>query len=122
LTVRASFDNPKGPDGKRRLTAGSFARIRVVVADPYQAILVADRAILSDQSLKYVLVVNKAKENVVERVDIEPATRVQDNGLRVVLGGLKGDEWVIVEGVNRARPGVRVAPKDGLMPRRPTKE
>ena len=82
-------------------------------------LVIADRAILADQSLKYVLVVNKAKDNVVERVDIEPADRVQEDGLRVVNAGLKGDEWLIVEGVNRARPGVNVAPKEGPMPRRP---
>jgi RND family efflux transporter MFP subunit len=121
IKARARFDNPKGPDGKRLLTAGLFARIRVVVADPYPAVLVSDRAILADQSLKYVLAINKAKDNVVERVDIEPADRVQESGLRVVNAGLKGDEWIIVEGVNRARPGASVAPKEGPMPRRPTK-
>jgi RND family efflux transporter MFP subunit len=120
IKVRARFANPEGPNGKRRLTAGAFARIRVVVGDPYEAILVADRAILSAQSVKYVLVVNKSNDNVVERVDIEPAGRVQENGLHVVKAGLKGDEWVIVEGVNRARPGVSVAPKEAPMPRRPT--
>ncbi len=121
IKVRARFDNPKGKDGKRLLTAGLFARVRVVVADPYPAILISDRAILPDQSLKYVLAVNKAKDNVVERIDIDTANRVQDNGLRVVNAGLKGDEWIIVEGVNRARPGVNVAPKEGPMPKRPTK-
>ncbi len=120
IKVRARFDNPTGPDGKRLLTAGLFARVRVVVADPYPAVLVSDRAILADQSLKYVLVVNKAKDNIVERMDVAAANRVQDNGLRVVEAGLKGDEWVIVEGVNRARPGVSVAPKEGPMPRRPS--
>ena len=84
-------------------------------------------AFLNRKDVQYVAVCDvreevreKAKENVVERVDIEPATRVQDNGLRVVNAGLKGDEWVIVEGVNRTRPGGNVAPKDAPMPRRPT--
>src|SRR5262249_16006877 len=91
IKVRARFDNPKGPDGKRPLTAGLFAGVEVDVADPYLAILIADRAILADQSLKYVLVVDRTKENLVERVDIEPANRVQENGLRVVISGLTGD-------------------------------
>jgi RND family efflux transporter MFP subunit len=121
IKVRARFDNPKDASGRRPLTAGLFARVRVVIAEPYAAVLVADRAILADQSLKYVLVVNKAKENLVERVDVIVANRVQEDGLRVAEAGLKGDEWVIVDGVNRARPGVTVAPKDGAMPRRPTK-
>jgi RND family efflux transporter MFP subunit len=121
IKVRARFDNPKGPGGRRPMSAGLFARVRVVVADPYAAVLVADRAILSDQSLKYVLIVNKAKKDVVERVDVAAASRLQEDGLRVIEAGLKGDEWVIVEGVNRARPGVTVAPKEGAMPRRPSK-
>jgi RND family efflux transporter MFP subunit len=119
IKVRARFDNPKGPDDRRPLTAGLFGRVRVALATPTPAFLVADRAILSDQSLKYVLVVNKSKENLVERVDVTISDRVQESGLRAIQAGLKGDEWVIVEGVNRARPGVTVNPKEGKMPRRP---
>ena len=119
IKVRARFDNPKGPNGRRTLTSGLFARVRVPAADPHPATLVADRAILADQSLNYVLVVNKEKGNLVERVDVVPANRVQDDGLRVIEAGLKGDEWVIVEGVNRARPGATVAPQETPMPRRP---
>lgn len=121
IKVRARFENPKGPDGNRPLSSGLFARVRVSIAEPYQGILVADRAILTDQSLKYVLVVNKEKKNIVERVDVTAANRVQPSGLREITAGLKGNEWVIVEGVNRARPGVTVNPKEGAMPHRPTK-
>jgi RND family efflux transporter MFP subunit len=117
--VRGRFANPKGKDGRRPLTAGMFARIRVSIAEAYPAILVADRAILTDQSLKYVLVVNKEKKNVVERVDVVPSKRLQESGLRAIEAGLKGDEWIIVEGVNRARPGMTVSPKEEKMPRRP---
>jgi RND family efflux transporter MFP subunit len=119
IKVRARFDNPKGRDDRRPLTAGLFARVRVTLAEAYPAVLVADRAILSDQSLKYVLAVNKSKDNVVERVDVTVSDRVQESGLRAVDAGLKGDEWLIVEGVNRARPGVTVNPKHGKMPGRP---
>jgi RND family efflux transporter MFP subunit len=119
IKVRAKFENPKGPDGRRPLTAGMFARVRVAVVDPYKAILIADRALLSDQSLKYVLVVNKAKNNTIERIDVDLANRVQENGLRAVVAGLKGDEWIVVEGVNRVRPGVTVKPIDAPMARRP---
>ena len=115
--VRAIFPNEKGPNGQRPLVPGLFARIRVGVSEPYTPVLVADRAILSDQSLKYVLIVDKNK--VVQRVDILPSGRLQPNGLRAVEGGLKGDEWVIVEGVNRVRPGVTVNPTEREMPRRP---
>jgi RND family efflux transporter MFP subunit len=119
IKVRARFKNPKGTDGLRALTPGLFARIRVAIADPYPAILITDRAILSDQSLNYVLIVNKAKDNEVERRDIVPARRVQDDGLKAIESGLKGDEWIIVDGLNRVRPGVNVKPKEAPMPRRP---
>jgi membrane fusion protein, multidrug efflux system len=118
IKVWARFDNPKGPDGRRTLVPGYFARVRATVVDPYPAILVADRAILTDQNLKYVLVVNKAKNNVVERVDVVASNRLQEDGLRAVESGLKGDEWIIVDGVNRARPGAVVDPKEAKMPRR----
>jgi multidrug efflux system membrane fusion protein len=119
IKVGARFENPKEADGRRILTPGLFARVRVAIADPYPAILIPERALLTDQSLKYVLVVNKAKNNVVERVDVTVANRVQENGLVVVEAGLKGDEWVIVDGVNRARPGATVNPKEGKMPSLP---
>jgi RND family efflux transporter MFP subunit len=119
VKVRARFENPKGPSGLRALTSGLFARVRVTITDPYPAILVADRAILSDQSLKYVLIVDKADGNKVKRVDVVASSRLQEDGRRAIEAGLKGDEWVIVEGVNRARPGVTVAPTEGKMPRRP---
>src|SRR5262249_1172756 len=48
IKCRARFENPKGPDGRRSLTDGLFARLRVALAEPHPAILVADRAILSD--------------------------------------------------------------------------
>ena len=118
VKVRARFDNPKGADGRRKLSPGMFARIRVAIGDAYTPILISDRAILPDQSLKYVLVVNKAKENKVERKDIVVSNRLQPDGLRAVEG-LNGDEWVIVEGVNRVRPGVAANPTEGKMPRRP---
>jgi hypothetical protein len=95
-----------------------FARIRVAVEDPHPAILIADRAILTDQNMKYVLTINRSKDNLVERVDIE-AGRLQDDGLRVIDAGLRGDEWIIVEGVTMVRPGVTVTPREGAMPRRP---
>jgi RND family efflux transporter MFP subunit len=117
--IRAVFDNPILKDGRRRLSPGLFARVQFSLVPAYDAILVADRAILTDQNLKYVLVVDKDDKNTVKRVDVVPAARLQKSGLRAIEAGLKGDEWVIVEGVNRARPGVPVAPKTGPMPHRP---
>jgi multidrug efflux pump subunit AcrA (membrane-fusion protein) len=108
--VFARIENPMGPGNQRPLIPGLFARVKVSIGDPAPALIVPDRAILTDQSLKYVLVVNKAKNNVVERVDVTLAPREQEKGWAVVKKGLSGDEWVIVDGVNRVRPGVSVKP------------
>ena len=115
--MRAVFDNPKGPGG-RFLIPGRFARVRVAVSDEYDAVMIPERALLTDLTLKYVLVVKKAKNNEVERVDVELG-RLLDNSLRVIRSGLKGDEWLIIEGMTRVRPGVEVNPKEGKMTKAP---
>ncbi len=117
--LRAVVANPLQKDGRRRLAPGLFARVQISLMPSSDAVLVADRAILTDQSLKYVLIVDKADKNTVRRVDVVVSQRVQPSGLRGIEAGLKGDEWVIVEGVNRARPGAPVEPKTGDMPQRP---
>jgi RND family efflux transporter MFP subunit len=102
IRVRAVFAN-----ANRFFTPGLFARVRVPVGDKYQALLVPDRAIGTDQGQKYVLAVNK--ENVVEYRAVKLG-RLHD-GLRVIQDGLKPDELVIVNGIQRARPGVPVTPQ-----------
>jgi multidrug efflux system membrane fusion protein len=103
LQVRAEFDN-----SKRHFTPGFFVRVRVPFGSARTTLLVPDRAVLSDQSLKYVLVVNK--DNVVERRDIVPGSL--DAGQRVIESGLGPDERVIINGVQRARPGLKVDPQE----------
>lgn len=86
---------------------GQFARVRVLGSAPYEALLLPDAAITNDQSRKVVLVVNK--DDVVEMrpVVLGPL----DDGLRVVREGLKRDDRVIVDGLQRARIGTKVAPQ-----------
>ncbi len=110
IRVRATFDN-----SKRIYKPGLFTRMRVPVSDPYQALLVAERAIGIDQGVKYVSVVDD--KNVVERRFVEPGP-VQDDGLQVLKSGLKPGDWVVVNGTQRARPGKPVTPKRADMPRR----
>jgi RND family efflux transporter MFP subunit len=85
---------------------GQFARLRVIASAPYQALLIPDAALASDQSRKIVFVVNK--DDVVEArpVVLGPL----DDGLRVIKEGLKPDDRVIVDGLQRARIGAKVAP------------
>jgi RND family efflux transporter MFP subunit len=101
----------------RTLDAGMSARVRVPVSDPHKAVLVTERAVGTDQGLKFVYVVNDQK--VVERRDVK-LDRLSD-GLQVVREGLKPEDWVIVNGIQRVRDGVTVDPKQVPMPGAPAK-
>jgi len=109
-------------DNKERLfVAGSRVRVRVPVSDKYEAVVVPDTAVLSDQDRKYLLVLGK--DNVVLRRDITPG-RLLDDGMRVILpapgeekaAGQKDwidnwqKEWVITLGLQRARINYPVQP------------
>lgn len=116
IRLKAEFANPKPKAGTRVLTAGMFARVRVPVGKAREATLVPDSAVLSDQGVKYILVVEG--ENKAARLDLVPG--VLDGALRVVEavktpGGeprpLRPDERVIVTGLQRVRPGMVVDPK-----------
>ncbi len=109
ISVRGVFKNPRPAVGGRVLKPGYFARVRVAVAEPYKALLVAERALAvgSDQGQKYVLVVDD--QNVVQ---YRPVTLGKlDGQLRVIQAGLKPGQRVIVGGLLRVRPGMTVAPK-----------
>jgi len=100
LRARGVFSNEH-----RNLVPGFFARIRIPGSGKYQALLIPDRAVGSDQALKFVYVVNA--ENKVEHRTVTLGMII--DGLRVVKEGLKPDEPVIVEGQMRVRPGIVVA-------------
>lgn len=85
---------------------GQFARVRVLGSAPYEALLLPDTAIATDQSRKIVFVV-KADDTVEARpVVLGPL----DDGLRVIREGLKADDRVIIDGLQRARIGAKVTP------------
>jgi RND family efflux transporter MFP subunit len=95
------------PNADRVLLPGYFVRVRVPVETQQDALLVPDTALGSDQSGRYVLVVNK--DNVVEQrqVTIGPV----DNGLRVIDSGLNPDDHVVIAGLLRSIPGQKVDPQ-----------
>lgn len=103
IQVRGEFNN-----AKRIFKPGLFARVRVPVKSFSSAILVSDRAIATDQSQKFVYVVDDRNQAQYRAVKLG---RLQDDGLRVVTDGLKPGETVIVTGIQRARPGKPVSPK-----------
>jgi RND family efflux transporter MFP subunit len=104
IEIRGVFANPKPARGNRILQPGLFCRVRVPLGEPYQAILVAERAIGSDQGQKYVLVVKS--DHKVEYRSVELG-RLED-GLRVIRAGITPDDQVIVSGTQRARAGAMV--------------
>lgn len=111
IRIRGKFDNPRPTTGTRPLSPGLFANLQVPIGKPHAALLIAERAIGTDQGTKYVYIVNDKKE--VERRNIELGD--QHEGLREVRTGLNSDDLVIVDGLQRVRPGVAVDPKSGTM-------
>jgi len=108
---RAVFTNPNGV-----FTPGMFGRLRVPGSPSYQALLVPDAAIGTEQARKYLLVVDG--ENVVRQKYVTLG-QVSDN-LRVIKDGLAPEDRVIVNGLMRARPGQKVTPQqEGAPPPAP---
>jgi RND family efflux transporter MFP subunit len=104
ILVRGETANKKG-----LLLPGDHALVRVPVSDPYQALMVPDTAVNSDQDKKYLLVLDD--KNVVQRRDVRLG-KLARKGLRVVETNLKPNDRVIIEGTQRARIGATVAPEE----------
>ena len=90
--MRGVFPNPEPKGGNRLLSPGMFVRIRLPIGVPHRALLVIDRAVASDQGLKYVYVLDAENKVQYRRVT---TGALQDDGLRVIEEGLKPDDWVV---------------------------
>jgi len=104
---RAEFANADG-----LFTPGMFARVQVPGSAPYEALLLPDAAVGTEQARKFVLVVNA--DDVVTQKYVTLGDMV--DGLRVIKTGLSGDDRVIVNGLMQARPGGKVAPQEEGVP------
>ncbi|MGV3634537.1 MAG: efflux RND transporter periplasmic adaptor subunit [Pseudorhodoplanes sp.] len=102
VRVRAVFDNPEG-----KLIPGQFARLRMGQAKTEPALAVTERAIGTDQDKKYVLVVDADNKAAYREVTLGASV----DGLRIVTNGLKSGERIVVNGLQRVRPGAVVAPQ-----------
>ena len=102
LQVQALFPNPK-----RKLVTGMFVRIAVGPAEPRSGLLLPETAVMSDQAGEYVYVVGPDRR--VSRRDLK--TGYRDGGFLVVNSGLQAGEQVIVEGIQKVRPGALADPK-----------
>jgi RND family efflux transporter MFP subunit len=112
MTLRAQFPNPDG-----ELTPGLFARIRVPMTAKYPALLVDEKAILTDQANKYVLSVGDDNKTVYRKVEIGPSI----DGKRIIRSGLQPGEKIVVNGQARLpMPGMPVTPVEA--PAAPAKE
>ncbi len=121
IQLRAVFKNEDG-----RLVSGLFTRIRIPTSPPHEALLVTDAAIGTNQGQRYVLVVNEKHEVEYRVVDvgqmhnglraIKPYRTVSDTGpdgqvVQKQVEVLKPTDQVIVEGLLRAKPGIKVDPQ-----------
>ena len=102
VRARAVFDNQDG-----QLMPGQFARIRMGQATQATALLVNERAVGTDQNKKFVLVVGADNKAAYREVTLGASV----NGLRVVKDGLAPNERIVVNGLQRVRPGALVAPQ-----------
>jgi len=98
---RAVFDNASG-----EFTSGLFARIRLVGNEERDTVLIEDRAVGTDLGRKFVLVLKDDETVDYRAVTLGPAV----DGLRIVKSGLAAGETIVVNGLQRVRPGAKVAP------------
>src|SRR5262249_13445095 len=107
LKAEAAFPNPGS-----YLRPGQFARVRVAVAQRENAILVPQRAIQELRGIKTVMVVDDQNKVAVRTVKVGDKA---DKDI-VILEGLNGGERVIIEGMQKVRPGGQVNPSTGASP------
>lgn len=106
IRARALLDNQE-----RRFTPGLFARVKLIGSAKYDAILVNDSAVGTDQNVRYVFALDKDNKVQYRPVKLGPLA----DGLRVVRQGLQPGEFVVVNGLQRVRPGIQVAPERVVM-------
>jgi RND family efflux transporter MFP subunit len=107
LKARAVLSN-----ADRALEPGLFVRVRLPLGEPRPSLLVTDRAVGTDQGNKFLYVVNDKDVAEYRAVKLGPVT---DDGLRVVSQGLEAGERIVINGIQRVRPGLTVTPQNTSM-------
>jgi RND family efflux transporter MFP subunit len=101
LQARGIFENDD-----RMLAPGMFVRVRLPIGQPYQALLVPEQALGTDQGQKFLYVVDDQNKAQYRRVQVGKLQQ----GERVVLEGISEGERIVVSGLQRVRPGAEVDP------------
>lgn len=104
---RAEFKNPDG-----KLTPGMFGRIQIAIAPPAVALLVPDSAVGTEQVRKFVYVLSK--DDVANPKYVTLGSVV--DGMRVITDGLDASDTVVINGLMRVRPGMKVTPDQATAP------
>jgi multidrug efflux system membrane fusion protein len=103
---RAVFDNADG-----QYTPGLYARLKLVGSAAYPGLLIKDEAVGTDLGKKFVLVVDQDNKAIYRSVDLGPKLE----GLRIVRSGLQKEDRIVINGLQRIRPGAVVSPEDAPM-------
>lgn len=102
IRLRGVFDFENG-----LLGPGLFVRVRIPSGEPYEAVLVPQRSVGSDQGQKYVVLVQKENTAEIRPVDLGTLS----GGMQVIKSGVKAGDTVVVDGLLKVRPGQKVDPK-----------
>jgi len=102
ILLRAVFQNDDG-----RIVPGLFARIHIPLSAEHSAVLVDERAIGTDQANKFVLALTPTNTVAYQPVTLGPLV----DGKRVIRSGLAAGEQIVVDGLQRVRPGMPVTPE-----------
>lgn len=113
IQIRGVVDNPKLTNGARRFIPGLRAKVRLKTGDGYPALLITERAILTDLRRKFVWIIDE--KGIPQRREIKVGIAVGD-GLVDVVEGLGPKDLVIVRGFQKVRPGREVQPSTVEMP------
>ncbi len=100
------------PNADKFIKPGLFGIVAMPATKPYQGIMLPDEAVAANQDKRVVYVVGS--DDMIQQKDVKLGPKV--DGYRVISGGLKGDETVVINGLSRVRPGAKVAPDAVTLP------
>ncbi|GJE42761.1 efflux RND transporter periplasmic adaptor subunit [Methylobacterium soli] len=107
VLLRATVENPDG-----FIKPGLFGIVSLPATKPFQGILIPDDAVAANQDKRIVYVI--AEDGTASAKDVKLGPKV--DGYRVISGGLKGDETIVINGITRVRPGAKVTPEMKTLP------